>query len=141
MKRSPGRFIDPSADSQQETPKEDAAVRMKISGAGAIGHCHRDQGRPVTTASTEPPHALSLNDGPYGRPLCSLDLQTQPAPWRVHILSCLNQVFLLLCLEPPFTFAIKGVGDILHLPSCSCLTVASIKTSPGCQFIHSTEIY
>lgn len=40
---------------------EDPAVKVKISGSGAIEHCHRDQGRPVATASTEPPEALSLD--------------------------------------------------------------------------------
>lgn len=34
---------------------EDAAVKMKISGSGAIAHCHRDQGSPVARASTECP--------------------------------------------------------------------------------------
>ena len=34
---------------------EDSAVKIKISGSGATEHCHRDQGRPVATASTEPP--------------------------------------------------------------------------------------
>lgn len=62
---------------------EDAPVKMKISSSGPMGHCHRDQGRPVAMASTEPSYALSLSGSPRVRPLCSVDLQTQPAPWDV----------------------------------------------------------
>lgn len=50
----------------------------------------------MATASTEPPHALYLNGGPYVKALCSLDLQTQTAPWYAHILSCSNPRYFFL---------------------------------------------
>lgn len=59
---------------------------MKILGSRATEHWQR----PVTTASAGSPHALSLNDGPYVRPLCPLYLQAQPVPWNAHTVSCLN---------------------------------------------------